>query len=61
MCCSLSCICLDPPTLRAGIQAGEAAVLQTLGSCVQLPVSDIYAEAGLAANGIEPFIPALQN
>ena len=59
--CSFSHICIDPTTLQGGIHAGEAAVLQTLGTFVAPPTSDIYGEAGLAANGIEPYVPALQN
>ena len=60
ICCSFSHICLDPATLQGGIHAGEAAVLQALGSQVPSATSDTYSEAGIAANGIEPFLPALQ-
>lgn len=56
--CRLSPICLDVPSLRSGIQAGETAVMQLLSPLLQSPGSGLYDDAGLAANGMEPVMAA---
>ena len=56
LCCRLSPICLDVPSLQAGIRAGETAVMQTIGARLhqQPQVDALYQDAGFEANGMEP-------
>ena len=62
----LSPISIDKQQLKAGIHSGESAVHQLLGQQAPepspVPRDSPYFDAGLVANGMEPYLPsALQH
>ena len=61
----MSPVCIDPVAIKAGIAAGEDAVRDALGQKMQLPShskeDSPFFDAGLVANGMEPYIPSMHD